>query len=325
MKTLLIVNTHSRSGKSKILAHNAICYLKEKGVDFDFTEIEKFEDAYSISRMANLSGVENIIAVGGDGTINKVLNGFYDNCGAKVSDSRFGVIHTGTSPDFCKSYNIPTDPVKAAGVIVKQKTTNIPVGMIKLRPVGNYPLTDYPLTNSTLINYTPQTMYFACCANTGLGAALARSANSGIRGYAGDSLGTLISLLKILSKYKGADYNICLDGREGCLDNIINISVGLTRFIASGIKVYRDEGTPENMFHIIKLKQVKLFSIIKLLKILYTGRGFEHSSFISMEYASKIEIHENIIHNEVEFDGDPAGLLPCTIETAKDKLPVFTN
>ena len=101
--------------------------------------------------ISNKEGIDNIIAVGGDGTINKVLNGFYNENGKRISSSRFGVIHTGTSPDFCKSYNIPTNPMKAADLIIGQQTRSIPVGMIKAKKQEkllrgsseNYPLWDF--------------------------------------------------------------------------------------------------------------------------------------------------------------------------------------
>jgi diacylglycerol kinase family enzyme len=320
MKTRLIINPYSRSGKSGALARKVIKYLKDKDLSFDFVEIEHFNDAYNYSVQANLSGINNIVAIGGDGTINKVLNGFYDKCGNKISASRFGVVHTGTSPDFCKSYNIPTEILKAAEVIIKQNISNIPIGMIKLKR-------EFQKTNesSSTINSSLETRYFACCANIGLGATLARSASSGIRSYMGDFLGTFISFLKILVSYKGTNYNVLINNEAIELKNIINISVGITKFIASDIKIYKDETIPDDQFYILKTAEVRLAVIPKLLKILYSGKEFSNTSFLSLEYTSRIEIFNNVIHPEVEFDGDPAGFLPCSIEIAKDRLPVFTT
>lgn len=314
MKTLLIINPYSAGGKSAAAAKKLMEYLNGRNYPFDHVEIKHFDDAYNYSFLANRSGIDNIVAVGGDGTINKVLNGFFDNCGNKISSSRFGVVHTGTSPDFCKSYNIPTDVQKATEVIINQHITNVPVGMIKFKST--------PPENKVI---SSKTMYFACCANIGLGAALARSANSGIRAYIGDFLGTLTSFIKIILNYRGTDYEALINGREEKLKNMINISAGITKYIASGINIYRDEAVPADQFYILKVPEVKLLNIPKLIKLIYSGRQFSNSPVISMEYARRVEISGNLIHPEVEFDGDPAGFLPCTIEMAKDKLPVFTN
>ena len=80
---------------------------------------ECLHDAYLLSKNANNEGYDVIVAVGGDGTINKVLNGFYDDQGKRISRSRFAVIYTGTSPDFCKSYGIPLDIERAVNFIIR--------------------------------------------------------------------------------------------------------------------------------------------------------------------------------------------------------------
>lgn len=314
MKTLLIINPYSAGGRSGKAAKKLIKCLKDRNYSFDYAEISRFDDAYNYSVQANRSGIDNIVAVGGDGTINKVLNGFFDDCGNKISHSRFGVVHTGTSPDFCKSYNIPTEIQKAADIIIKGNVTNVPVGMIKLK-AGS------PENSGN----SAGTRYFVCCANIGLGAALARSANSGIRAYMGDFLGTLTSFLKILLSYRGTDYEVLINGHEEKLKNMINVSIGITKYIASGINIHRDEAIPSDQFYILKVPEVKLMNIPKLIKLLYSGREFTNSPILSMEYAGRVEISGSLIHPEVEYDGDPAGFLPCTIEMAKDKLPVFTN
>ena len=68
--------------------------------------------------------------MGGDGTINSVLNGFFDDKGNRISDSRMGVIYTGTSPDFCKSYNIPLNLDETVDTLVAQKCRKIKVGKV---------------------------------------------------------------------------------------------------------------------------------------------------------------------------------------------------
>ena len=75
METLLIINPNSRSGRSAIMAEKVMRYLKKRSIEFDAVLLTKFEDAYNFSVKANEENVRNIIAVGGDGTINKVING----------------------------------------------------------------------------------------------------------------------------------------------------------------------------------------------------------------------------------------------------------
>ncbi|MGA2298550.1 MAG: diacylglycerol kinase family protein [FCB group bacterium] len=309
MKTLLIINPYSRSGKSAKLSEVCKGYLKERNFQFETAELQNFDDAYKFSLEANRNGYDNIIALGGDGTINKVINGFYDSVGNRISAAKFGVIYTGTSPDFCKSYGIPINIIKASITIINQRTREIPVGMIKFKPSLN---SDNYITN-----------YFGCCANIGLGASLARKANSGIRKYFGDFGGTLISLLQLLVKYRGTNYTIVRDGTEVNEQNVINLSVGITNLIASGIKVPVKEDMADSEMYLLTAAKIRLSNFAKLIYRVYSGKEFKNSEFLFLEYAKKIEIKQNSVHPEIEFDGDPAGYLPCTIEIAKDKLKII--
>ena len=314
MKTLLIINPNSRGGKSAGLAQIAMKYLKRKKIKYDAVFITEFEDAYNFSVKANEENVRNIIAVGGDGTINKVINGFYDYNGKIKSDCQFGVIYTGTSPDFCKSYGIPTHIIKASDVIIKQNTIKIPIGKIDFQREG-------ALKKNS--GDSVQSKYFACCANIGLGASLARKANSGIRSYAGDFLGTFISLLQILCTYRGTDYFVKIDNKPIELNNVYNLSVGISKYIASGIKVYKAECAPKSSFYLMKMANLRFRNCPRMLKRIYSGNEFPNSTFLSIDFAKKIEITNSSLNSEVEFDGDPAGRLPCSIEMANDKLPLL--
>ena len=107
MKCFLILNPRSKSGKSAKLHGYIISALEKTGVKFDFSYVVSFDSIRKQSVYANRNGYDRIIAVGGDGTINAVISGFYDQHGKRISQAKMGVIYTGTSPDFCKSYGIP--------------------------------------------------------------------------------------------------------------------------------------------------------------------------------------------------------------------------
>jgi diacylglycerol kinase family enzyme len=109
MKYCLIMNPYSRGGRRRELAQRCVEYLSHQGCSYDTEIVENFQQAYTLSQKANQKAYDVIVAIGGDGTINRVMNGFYDQSGKRVSGAKFGVLHTGTSPDFCKRYQVPLD------------------------------------------------------------------------------------------------------------------------------------------------------------------------------------------------------------------------
>lgn len=307
----LIMNPCSHSGRSRQTFDQIIGLITQSGVDFEYHITLDLEHASLLSRNANLEGFKIIVAVGGDGTINAVVNGFYANNGNRLSDARFGVIYTGTSPDFNKSYNIPVDIEGAIAIILKGKTIAIPVGMISFKPP------DMPDGNGN--SYSSSVRYFVCCANIGLGAMLARQANSGIRRKLGDFLGTLLSLIGLLVSFKSFPLICSENGKVIRLSKLINLSVGITPYIASGIRVPVQSNKNGKDFYKLTVQNLNLFRIFPLLRKVYTGKPFKNEDYLSLDYSSQV----NLVSTqkvEVEADGDPVGFLPSRISFAGNDL-----
>jgi len=108
MNALLIMNPGSRSGKGKRLWPFWESGLKKRGIIFDSVITDNPGKAFEFAR--NALNYNTVIAAGGDGTINEVLDGVIQS-GRK--NLRMGVLYSGTSPDFCKFHGIPTHPAAA--------------------------------------------------------------------------------------------------------------------------------------------------------------------------------------------------------------------
>jgi len=319
MKYLLIMNPGSGGG-SREKVKKILAIFHRTNVDFDYKLTDTLEDAYILSVEGNKKGYETIVAVGGDGTINRVINGFYDSLGKRISNSKLGVIHTGTSPDLCKSYNIPLNIEQALDTILAGKSEKISLGKITYTAIYDKGLEGLPLSKE---NKHVQTSYFACCANIGLGASVARNANSGIRSYIGDFAGTFVSLIKTLFKYQPGNFTVSFDGQKQVLVNVYNIAVGKTTFIASGVKV-KNQLTPEDSrFYTLLIKDIGIADWAGVIRKIYSGKSFANNKTMSLQYASLIAVHGNNRNPELEFDGDPRGFLPCVIETARDQLDLI--
>jgi len=311
----LIMNPGSHSGRSRQTFDQIIGLITRSGVDFEYHNTLDLDHAILLSRNANLEGYKTIVAVGGDGTINAVVNGFYTPDGHRISEAKFGVIYTGTSPDFNKSYGIPVNIDEAVAIILKGKTLEIPIGMISFEP------RDRPDDNCNPDSSSVR--YFVCCANIGLGAMLARKANSGIRRKLGDFSGTLLSLIGLLVSFKSITV-ICMENsNEIQWNKLTNLSIGITPYIASGIQVpvhFTDQG---KKFYRLIVQNLNLFCIVPLLRKVYSGKPFINSNYLSLDYSLQVKL-SSPQQVEVEADGDPVGFLPCRICFAFDDLDLIS-
>ncbi|MCD4827837.1 MAG: diacylglycerol kinase [Candidatus Cloacimonetes bacterium] len=302
-------SNHGRSGKCVPYFQNI---LKAQNIAHDYNITSSLAEAAELSEKANRAGCDCIVAVGGDGTINRVVNGFYDTSGKRLSNARLGVVHTGTSPDFCRSYGIPTEPFAALDTVLEGHTVKISVGKVDYRKSqGNRERLD--------------TRYFSCCANIGLGAAVARYANSGFRRRLGDSSGTLVAILMALITFKLSPIEIVADGKTTRIPRNINTFIGKTDFVASGIKICNNLELDDKRLYVLTLDDVNWRNVVPLLRCIYSGAPLRNSRSLSFGYATSVVIEAESDSYEVEFDGDPQGTLPCTISVAEELLDLIVE
>ncbi|MBU0548906.1 MAG: diacylglycerol kinase family lipid kinase [Candidatus Omnitrophica bacterium] len=113
MKTKLIINPTAGRGR----ARKAIPRIKEifrnRKIDFHTSVTDYYNQATHLAKEASLNGFELIIAAGGDGTVNEVVNGMLE------SKSCLGVIPLGIGNDFARALNMPFELEKACDIICK--------------------------------------------------------------------------------------------------------------------------------------------------------------------------------------------------------------
>jgi YegS/Rv2252/BmrU family lipid kinase len=327
------MNPGSKGGSSEKNFKKIFQKLDKSKIEYDYVITKSLNDAYDYSVEANKKGYDSIVAIGGDGTINKCLNGFYNSLGERISKAKFGVIYTGTSPDFCMSYNIPIEIDLAIDRIIEGKCIKIDIGKINYLKNFNKNYSSKPL-NDNEYDENVRVRFFGCCVNIGIGASVARVANAGIRKLLGDFLGTFCSMILSLIKYKSDNYTLKIfdefnDNKNNEKNKVIkvekvtNISIGKTKFIASGIKVKNNLKHNDKKLYILIIKNLKITNFINIIKRIYSGLEIKNDNLISLEYTKKVDIYGSVKNCEIEFDGDPMGFLPCSIEISKDQIDLI--
>src|SRR5438128_5831128 len=116
-RTVVVVNPKSQGGR---LGKRWAELAEMIGRAFPFEPVMTAGpgDATRLTREALRGGAERVVAIGGDGTINEVVNGFFDDAGAALApEASLAVIRFGTGGDFRHSVHLPTELADAARVI----------------------------------------------------------------------------------------------------------------------------------------------------------------------------------------------------------------
>ena len=123
LKADLIVNPCS-GGFSKSKLDNVANILRDK---FSYLNIIYTNYAKHAEKLASDSQADVLFIAGGDGLINEAINGIINK------DCIIYPLPFGTANVFCREYNIPVNPVKAAKKINVNDIYNIPLGKINDR------------------------------------------------------------------------------------------------------------------------------------------------------------------------------------------------
>ncbi len=132
--TLVVVNPASAGGRTARRWPEIQTALQRAGVSVRAQLTLGRGDAIELTRRAiSDRGIRRIVAVGGDGTLNEVVNGCYGEDGARLADElTVGLIASGTGSDFQRTLGVSSDPMAAARVLAAGTTRPMDVGRLTL-------------------------------------------------------------------------------------------------------------------------------------------------------------------------------------------------
>lgn len=111
MRAVLVVNpraTATTAGGREVLAHALASEVK-----LDIVETDYRGHAEAIAQAAAADGVDYVVAHGGDGTVNEVVNGLLGNRRAHTGTPVLGVVPGGSANVFARAIGLPRDPIEA--------------------------------------------------------------------------------------------------------------------------------------------------------------------------------------------------------------------
>ena len=120
----LIVNLIAGQGHCKAVFPRVRAELDRRGVEYDLHYTNEPLEAIDVARMGIEAGFTNIVAMGGDGTINEVANGL------RNSEAVLSVIPAGTGNDFVRMMGIPSQPLQALDVLSSNHVRNVDIAVI---------------------------------------------------------------------------------------------------------------------------------------------------------------------------------------------------
>jgi YegS/Rv2252/BmrU family lipid kinase len=109
-------------------------------LDFEIVQTERPWQAAELAQKAAAAGIDVVVAAGGDGTANEVINGLMAAKNTGDNSPAMGVLSVGRGNDFAFSMGIPADPEAACQLLAEDRRKPIDIGRVEggLYPQGRY-------------------------------------------------------------------------------------------------------------------------------------------------------------------------------------------
>ena len=287
---LVIVNPNAGSGRGKKDWDRISALLKKEDLPFNVKFTERKGHAIIFARESITAGFRKIITVGGDGTLNEVVNGVFSNNVCLTKDISLALIPVGTGNDWGRMLGIPLDYEKAIKIISENKLMLHDVGLV------------------SFFNGTgKKTRYFINIAGLGFESEVVRRTNIQKDKGRGGKLLYLYNLLMSLLSYKNTRAEIVIDGEKIQAD-VFSINVGNGRYCGGGMRQTPFALPNDGILDVTIINGMGKFEIIRNLKILYDGTILNHPKIDGYKCKNIKVSSDSIIYTEA--DGESLGHTP---------------
>lgn len=280
MKALVIYNPAAGGGQEQKL-QRFLAALEQRHVETTLYRTRAPNDATDYLRGLQDQG-DVVVAVGGDGTTNEVINGLKEG-------TTLALLATGTANVLAKELGLPLNPERAAAVVAGGRNLDIWPALVGERR-------------------------FVMMAGVGYDAWVVDGVNLALKARFG-KLAYVVSMLQQIRRYGSKRYRLLVDGRpHDCFSAIITNG----RYYGGSFLLSRRADITRPRLQVLMFQSPGVGSLLRFLLALLFGRMEDMAGVQSVE-ATRVAL-ESPAGEPVQTDGDPAGVLPLSL--AVDAVPV---
>jgi len=303
-KMHVIINPASASGKTgQRQAHILSILERIFGKDYSLCVTTQPLEATSSARKAALAGCSLIIAAGGDGTIQEVVNGLFSGGKPLSPYCSLGIINSGTGQGFAQSLGLPAD--------IESQSESIGNGQTRLIDIGRAIFSN---GNGSYVE-----RYFVNECQAGIGGEVVKRIRPGHKKIGG-LLAFGVSTLATALNYPNRRISVSVDGGAKTSGRFIGIVAANGNFMAGGMKLAPQAKVEDGLLDILFIHEQTLGERLRNFPKIYSGSHVASPKFSYFKAKSISLASEEDV--SLEADGELWGYLPCRIEVLPASLNV---
>lgn len=299
----VIVNPASGNGRGRKRWPKIADTLGKHGFNYEVVFTNGPNDATRIAHDMAAGGAHTIVAVGGDGTVNEIVNGMLRDDAPVNTATRLLVIPCGTGKDFGRTLGTGM-PETAARALRADATTHLDIGRIRFQ---------------TLDGGT-ETRYFANVADLGLGAEVADRINHSSKALGG-LVTYLVAAVRTIIDFQPREITVDIgdDRVFHAPANMVVLANG--QFFAGGMRIAPTASICDGLLEMYILADVgKRALLTSLLPRVYRGKHVGRHGVLHIRAGSAIiQCPAGML---MEMDGEQIGCSPIEVDVLPRILPV---
>lgn len=259
MKYLFIINPNSGKGKASTFRPIIEKIFSSREEEYFIEETEYEGHAIKIVKEYTSKDTYRVISIGGDGTLNEVVNGLIG------TDSSLGSIPAGSGNDFIRSIYPKMDSEELLHKLIDGDEKIIDVSKINDR-------------------------YFINISSIGFDACVVKQAlNFKKLPLITGSLAYLFSVFTTLITFKSQNLKIKIDDVE-FYDKPLIMAVGKGKYYGGGIKMLPNADLTDTYLEACLISKISKLTVLKLLSSAVKGKHGQHKKYVTFYKAKEIEI-----------------------------------
>jgi YegS/Rv2252/BmrU family lipid kinase len=272
--------------------------LLQAGVSLDVVHTQRPGHGETLARQALHDGLRHIVAVGGDGSVNEIVQGILT---AGLPDTRevtLAVAPQGTGNDWARSLGITRDPPRIAAVLAAGRTMLHDVGFI-----------DFPEGGGTR-------RWFINVAGAGYDAWVSERVPRPVP----SAFTYLRVALNGLASYRSPEFRITT-GNETIAGRLLLAFVANARFCGNRMPVAPTASMDDGMLDVLAVQELSLLQVLPKLVKLYRGRILGDRAVRHLRASTvRIETSPSVA---VQADGQIVGRTPAEFGVQRQALRVL--
>jgi diacylglycerol kinase (ATP) len=300
----VVLNPRAAHGRALALLSEVEAALRDDGFEHEIVLTQGPGHGTLLGQAAVADGVDVVVAMGGDGTLNEVVQAFVGSDGSPIKGPDLALVPAGTGGDFKRTLGLSDSVHEAVRRIRHGAKREVDLGILQFEPHAGQ----------------SGVRAFVNVTSFGIGGQVDAIANGSPK-WMGGKVSFFVATLRAMASYKNASVRVKVDGQEWYEGPVFNVAIANGRFFGGGMMIAPQADLSDGSFEVVCIGDLTKIEAAGLSSKIYKGA---HLSAPGVKATRGTRIEAEAVHPWatvlLDVDGEQPGKLPVVATVAKGAL-----